>query len=514
MTTSAVSHPVAHDGDRRRLGLVGLCCAAALVWLAFADFGVAVPTIARDLGGSLPALQWSNNAFSLVTGALVLAAGRFGDLYGCRRMLRFGLWIFGASALVAGFAPGVNWLTAGRAVMGVGAALILPATLALIPPMFPRAEQPAAFGAWMAVAWVGQGAGPAIGGLLTSTIGWRTMFWMNAPLALVALALVARAVPESKDANAKPGIDHVGIATSALAAFALLYGLTAGQERGFGDPLVLGSLLAAVLLGIAFVLAEQRLQNPLVNLSLFRSRSFDGALIANTVMNLVFAGMSFLLTLYLQDVKGYSAVTAGMLLLPSTVTILIFNPIGARYGARYGARRPSVLGVFILGIGTILVSLVGRHYSYPLLALGLLIVGAGIGLLSTPLSDTAVAGPPPELAGTASGTFKMTSMLGGSIGVALLVAVEQASQTHQAADRGKAAGLSDDQVNTLKRAVVDSKVANEVLATLDAAQRASVQAARRMVEGQGIGVALLVAGIFAVCSCLLLLRVWRSAAKM
>jgi EmrB/QacA subfamily drug resistance transporter len=506
------TRPDAAVAAYRRLGLVGLCAAAALVWLAFADFGVAVPTISRDLGGSLPALQWANNAFSLVTGALVLAAGRFGDLYGRRQMLRIGLVVFGAAAFVTAFAPGVSLLIAGRAVMGVGAALILPATLALIPPMFPRDEQPGAFGAWMAVAWVGQGAGPAIGGFFTSVVGWRAIFWINAPLALVALWLVARAVPESRDADARPGIDYLGIATSALAAFALLFALTAGQDRGFGDPLIIGSLVAAVVLGLAFVVIEKRLANPLVDMALFRSRPFDGALAANTVMNLVFAGMSFVLTIYFQDVKGHSPVVAGCLLLPSIITILIFNPIGRHLSLSRGARLPVLLGTATLGAGTLVTSVLGSHYSYWLVACGLLIIGVGVGLLSTPVSDTAVAGPPPELAGTASGTFKMTSMLGGSIGVALLVAVQQGSEGREAQRRATAAGLSPDQVDLLKRSVVDSKVADQVLASVDPATRATLQAAYRGVEAMGIESALRVAGVLAIWGCAAILWLWRSRA--
>lgn len=179
----------------------------------------------------------------------------------------------------------------------------------------------------------------------------------------------------------------------------------------------------------------------------------------------------------------------------------------------YAAQLPVVLGIAIMGVGTLLVSVLGEHYSYPLLALGLLVIGVGVGLLSTPVSDTAVAGPPPELAGTASGTFKMTSMLGGSIGVALLVAIEQAGETHEAVDRARAAGLSEDAVGTLQRAVVDSKVADEVLSSVDASTRAMLQAAYRSVEAAGIATALRVAGIFAICSCVLVFWLWREGRR-
>ncbi|GAA4985764.1 hypothetical protein GCM10025734_09480 [Kitasatospora paranensis] len=360
--------PLKGYSDQRWRALIGMCVAAGMVWLSFADFGVAVPTISKELSVSLTDLQWANNAFSLSTGALVLAAGRLGDVFGRKRMLEIGLVVMGAVSLVAAFAPGVTGMIVGRAAMGVGAALILPATLALIPPMFPPEEQPRAFGAWMAVAWVGQAAGPAVGGILTGTLGWRSTFWINAPLALAGLWLVRRSAVESTDPNATRHIDLPGLFTSALAAFCLLYGCTAGQEEGFDDPLIITLLVGSVALAGLFVLLEKHLSDPLVDLRLFSSRPFCGALVANSVMNIVFAGVSFLLTLYLQEVRGYGPVAAGLLLLPSTATILLLNPYGGRLSARRGARLPVVLGLLLLGAGTLITAIIGRHYDYAILA--------------------------------------------------------------------------------------------------------------------------------------------------
>ncbi|MFI6447167.1 MFS transporter [Kitasatospora sp. NPDC050543] len=494
---------------RRRTALAGMCIAAGTVWLSFADFGVAVPTISRELSVSLPGLQWANNAFSLSTGALVLAAGRLGDVYGRKRMLELGLVTLGALSLLAAFVPGVAGLITGRALMGVGAAMILPATLALIPPMFPPEEQPGAFGAWMAVAWVGQAAGPAVGGILTSALGWRSILWINAPLTLVGLYLVHRCAVESTDPNASRHIDVLGVLTSALAAFCLLYGCTAGQEEGFDDPVIIGLLIASVVLAGLFVLLESRLADPLVDLRLFSSRPFCGALAANSVMNFVFAGVSFLLTLYLQEVRGYSAVTAGLLLLPSTATILLFNPIGGRVSARHGPRLPVLVGVLLLGTGTLLTAVVGRDYNYAVVAVGLLVLGSGLGLMSIPLSDTAVAGPPEELAGTASGMFKVTSMLGGAFGVAALVAVQQAVETNRAIDQATAAGLTQDQAQELGNAVTDSELAAQILSSVDQSTRDALTAAYNQVAGIGTGRAIALAGLLAVVASAALPLLWR-----
>ncbi|MEE1821841.1 MFS transporter [Streptomyces sp. BE20] len=489
--------------------MTGMCVAAGMVWLSFADFGVAVPTISDELSVSLPALQWANNAFSLTTGALVLAAGKLGDVFGRKRVLEIGLVLLGVFSLLAAFTPGVEGMIAGRAAMGVGAALILPATLALIPPMFPLSEQPRAFGAWMAVAWVGQAAGPAVGGVLTGLLGWRSTFWINAPLAVVAWWLVRRSAEESTDPNAGRHIDLVGLVISAAAAFCLLYGCTAGQEDGFDDPVIIGLLVGSVVLAALFVLVERRVRDPLLDLRLFSSRPFCGALVANSVMNIVFAGVSFLLTLYLQEVRGYGPVAAGLLLLPSTVTILLFNPFGGRVSARRGARLPVVLGLLLLGAGTLVAAVLGHSYHYAVLAAGLLVLGAGLGLMSIPLSDTAVAGPPEELAGTASGMFKVTSMLGGAFGVAATVAVQQAVETDQAISRARAAGLSESDAQQLGNAVTDSKLASQILASVDQATAQAITAAFREVQAVGTGRAIGLSGLLAILAAVVLPLLWR-----
>jgi MFS family permease len=256
---------------------------------------------------------------------------------------------------------------------------------------------------------------------------------------------------------------------------------------------------------VIFVLVERRTRAPLVDLRLFAARDFDGALIANTVLNLVFAGLSILLTTYLQEVRGYSPMKAGLMLLPSTVTILALNPIGARWARRAGPRLPVIAGVAILGAGT-LVAAGLRWYWVP--PVGLLILGAGIGLLSTPMSDTAVAGPPEELAGTASGLFKATSMLGGALGVATMFALAQSFQGQEAIRRATQAGLNHDDANEIKRTLIDSKLFNEILGQLDPGDRPVLRQLFREVQTHGFIMALLVAGAVALLCAVLLQFVW------
>ncbi|MCB5169150.1 MFS transporter [Streptomyces bambusae] len=506
------SSPATHS-PQRWTALWGMCLAASLVWLAFADFAVVVPTISRDLAVSLTDLQWANNAFSLAAGALVLAGGKLGDVYGRKRLLLIGVAALGAFSLVPALVPGSAGLTVGRGLMGVAAALVLPGTLALIPPMFPPKEQPRAFGMWMAVAWVAQAAGPALGGVLTSAFGWRSIFWVNLPLALLAYVLVRRAAVESTDPGAGRHVDPWGLLSSAGAAFLLLYACTAGQEYGFSAPFIIALFCGAVVLGALFVLSAKRVRDPLVDLSLFRLRPFSGALTANFTMNFAFGGVSFLLALYLQEVRGYSALVSGLLLLPSIVTILLFNPIGGKIARRFGPRLPVRLGVVLLGAGTVVAGVAVHDYHYWVLVLGLLLLGCGLGIMSIPLSDTAVAGPPEELAGTASGLFKVTSMLGGSFGVAVLVAVQQELETRQAVDKARAAGLSEDQVDELGNAVTDSELYDKILAGVDEATRNAITAAYQEVAATGTGRAVFAAGLLCIVAGLALPLIWRRERK-
>jgi MFS family permease len=395
--------------------------------------------------------------------------------------------------------------------MGVGAALLLPMTLALIPPQFPRSEQPRALGVWAAVAWGGQAAGPAFGGLLTQTLGWRWIFLVNVPIAAVTLLVVRAATAESRDETAPPGVDLAGVATTGGAAFALLYALTAGQTRGLGDPLVLALFAAAVVLGVLFVLVERRVANPLVDLALFRRRPFDAALTANLALNLTFTGTSFLLPLYLQDVRGYDPVVAGLLLLPVTVTLLALLPVGVRLERRTDARLPILIGLAVMAVALVLLGLLVPDWSYPLVVGALLLFGIGVGLLSTPMTDAAVgqaSGVPEPLAGMASGVFKMSSMLGSSLGVALFATSAKLFTTNTAVDQARAAGLSDRQITTLRDALVDSKLAQRILSSLSPDVRERVADAAREAFTSGVATTIKAAALVALVAAGLVMVLW------
>jgi EmrB/QacA subfamily drug resistance transporter len=497
------------------VSLAATCTAAGLVWLAFADLGVAIPTIADDFHADLSTLQWANNAFSLAAGALVIAAGKFGDVFGRRKLLQVGILVFAACSIVAALAPNAGMLIVGRGLMGVGAALILPATLALIPPQFAGREQLTAFGVWQAVAWGGQAVAPAIGGVITQTLGWAWLFWINVPLGIAAFLIIRAVTPESRDPDASSTIDWVGLVTIALAAFALLYALTDGPAAGWGSPLIIGLFVVSAALVVVWVLVERHVREPLVDLSLFRLRPYDGALTANLTMNMAFAGLSYLLVLWLENARGYSPIAAGMLMLPATVGIFALIPVGGRLAATSGGRRPVLVGLVVMSAGLAVLGGLTADTTIVLISAALVVIGIGLGLLSTPISDTAVGDVPESLAGTAAGVFKMSSMVGGALGVALLSALARGFTVADSANAVASVGLTPDQVDEAHNALVNSASFDDALATLDDDLGRQVTQAVVDAFSTGLGHTMLATAVLSLIITVVVAVVWprRSAAK-
>ncbi|MFC8732928.1 MFS transporter [Luteimicrobium sp. NPDC057192] len=507
MTASTPTSTV-DSSSRRWVSLAAACTAAGMVWLAFADFGVAIPTVADDLHADLGTLQWANNAFSLVTGALVIAAGKFGDVFGRRRMLLLGIVLFGAFSVVGGLAHGMPLLIVGRGLMGVGAALILPATLALIPPQFTGRALLTAFGVWQAVAWGGDAIGPAIGGVLTHLLGWQWLFWVNVPLAVVAVLAIRAFTPESSDPHASSRVDWLGLVTIAAAVFALLYALTDGPSVGWDAPVVVGMLVAAVVLAVAWWVIELHVSHPLVDLRLFRLRAYDGALVANLTMNLAFAGLSYLLVLWLQNARGYGPVQAGLLVMPVVLGIFVFIPVGGRMDARFGGRRPAVVGLVVMSVGILGLGTTSTDSSLWVMGVALVVLGVGLGLMSTPVSSNTVGGVDEELAGTAAGVFKMSSMVGGSIGVALLAALGRSLSAGEWTRAARDAGLSGDDVDRARAALVNSSSFSDAIQSLPASERSAVTRSVVDAFSSGVGDAMVVTGILSALAAVVVVLVW------
>jgi len=405
---------------RRWWSLVGLCMVTALVWVTASDISIALPTIARDLGGSMDTLQWAVNGYFLA-GALIIVGGRVGDIFGRRLVFAAGTALVIVGSVVAGLSTSPWLLVAGRVIEGVGAAAILPTALSMIAVIFTGKQRDTAIAAWIAVCWGAQALGPLVGGVIVQSLNWRWIFWINLPIGIAALALTWWATPETREEGIPRSIDIPGVVTLVGGIFLLSAALV------FADNLPVwqsGSIFAAsIVLLVLFVLIERRVANPIVVLSIFRKRRFNGAVSANLIANFVFGGVVFFMALYLQVVENYDPLQAGLLMLPATIPILLINPIGNKLGQRFGAAWPTAIGMALLAVAAFLLLDLGDSYAD--LIAPFLLIGIGIGLQITPCAATAVEDPGEAGEGVVSGVFKAASMIGGSLGVAVGTAVFQ-----------------------------------------------------------------------------------------
>lgn len=407
--------------------LLGLCTFTALVWLTATDMSIALPTVGKAFRASMDSMQWAVSGYFLA-GSLIIVGGRLGDLKG-RRLVFFGggaLLLIGS--VVAATSSGNEQLVVGRVIQGIGAAAILPSSLALVAVGFPDKERPKAVAIWIATAWVGQGVGPLIGGGLVDALGWQAIFWINLPLGLLALLLVWKTTPESSsDDGGKLDIPGAVILMGALVM--LSYALVSFDTAKTGELVAL--FVGAVVLFAAFALVEKRTKDPLVPLSVFKRPKFMAAVSANLLANVSFAVVVFLMALYLQIVLNESAFVSGAMLLPATAAILICNAIGERW-TRQGRFLLSIgLGMGFLAAGCVVLTFLTGTYGS--LLPGLILVGIGVGLQITPATELAVTTSGTG-EGVASGVYKATSMIGGSVGVAAATTVFQSVATKKIED--------------------------------------------------------------------------------
>jgi MFS family permease len=335
------------------------------------------------------------------------------------------------------------------------------------------------------------------------------------PLGIAAFLIIRAVTPESRDPDASSTIDWVGLVTIALAAFALLYALTDGPAAGWGSPLIIGLFVVSAALVVGWVLVERHVREPLVDLSLFRLRPYDGALTANLTMNMAFAGLSYLLVLWLENARGYSPIAAGMLMLPATVGIFALIPVGGRLAATSGGRRPVLVGLVVMSAGLAVLGGLSADTTIVLISAALVVIGIGLGLLSTPISDTAVGDVPESLAGTAAGVFKMSSMVGGALGVALLSALARGFTVADSANAVASVGLTPDQVDEAHNALVNSASFDDALATLDDDLGRQVTQAVVDAFSTGLGHTMLATAVLSLIITVVVAVVWprRSAAK-
>ncbi|MEF3115062.1 MFS transporter [Streptomyces chrestomyceticus] len=407
----------------RQLVLAVCCTSVFLSSLNNTVLNVALPAMQRDLHSPLSGLQWTTDAYLIVLAALLMLAGSAGDRLGRRRVFRTGLALFTLGSFLCGFAPGLGWLIAFRTVQAVGASMLNPVAMSIITNTFtaPR-ERARAIGVWGAVMGVAMAVGPLVGGVLVQGLGWRSIFWLNLPVGAAAFACAARFVPESRAPRPRR-VDPVGQALVVVLLGCLTYAIIEGPGTGWTAPRTLACALAAPAALLALVRYERRRPEPLVDLRVFRSAGFSGASAMAVLSFFVLGGFLFLNTLYLQNVRGLSALAAGLYLLPMAVMNIVTSPLSGRLTATRGPRLPLLLAGAATAAGGVLLATGGALTTDALLFTAYVLIGIGAGLANTPVTDAAMSGMPREQAGVAAAVVATSRQFGQALGVAVLGAV-------------------------------------------------------------------------------------------
>jgi EmrB/QacA subfamily drug resistance transporter len=426
---------IAGDGPRRRWLALGVLCASLLaIVIDNTIVNVALPTLVRDLDADVAGLQWVVDAYTLVFAGLLLLAGALGDRFGRRRTLLCGLAVFGVASACAAYAGGVDGLVVARAVMGAGAAFIMPATLSLLITIFSDARERAlAIGIWAATAGLGVALGPVVGGLLLDHFWWGSIFIVNVPLTAIAVVAGYRLLPESSDPVARR-IDWTGAALSGAGLVALVWAVIEAPSKGWTSPVVLSAGAFATVALAAFVVWQRRADEPLLDVHLFADPRFTAA--SATIMVLFFAlfGFLFLSTQYLQFVLGYSPSAAGVRVLPYAAAMIVFAPLSAKLAALLGTKRVVTTGMLLFAIGLAIAATISTSSGYGLLAAALVFMGAGMGLAGAPATESIMGSLPPDRANIGSAVNDTTRELGGALGVAIVGSIMSSLYAPQLAD--------------------------------------------------------------------------------
>jgi EmrB/QacA subfamily drug resistance transporter len=412
--------------------------AAFMTYLDNNVVNVAIPTIQRSLHLSVAGLEWVASSYLLTLAGLLLVGGRLADVYGRRRVFLTGLAVFTLSSLAAGLAGSGAVLIASRAVQGVGAALLMPATLAIIVAAFTNVRERAmAIGIWAAIGALALALGPVVGGVISQHIHWGWIFLINVPIGVITFAIALVYVAESRADPAVRRLDLPGLVSSALALFALTYALIEGNVNGWTSPLIIAAFAVAAVAAGAFLAIEARTAHPMVDLTMFRSREFSGGTGTMMIWSFGILGIYFFTSLYLQGTLGFSPTEAGLAFVPMALCVAVFAGIAPRIAARAGTHRTVAFGMLLMVVGLILFARLGLRASYTELLPGFMLFGAGAGLMNVPVTNAVMQATPPARAGIASALLNASREVAGLLGITVIGAV---LRTRQAAALRAGAG--------------------------------------------------------------------------
>lgn len=397
-----------------------ICCASiVVVVMDISIVNVALPAIAHDLHAAQSQLQWTIDAYTLVLASLLLAAGSAADRFGRRRVFQIGLGVFGVGSLLCALAPTIEWLIAARAIQAVGGTMLNPVALAIIATTFPEpAERARAIGVFGSMTGLSLALGPILGGALVDGFGWHAIFWINVPIVIAAIVLTALYVPESRAARGRR-FDPVGQLLVILLLGCLVYAIIEARAWGWTSPVIIGLFVVAALALVALVAYELRRADPLLDVRLFRSVPFSSAVLIALLALCGFGAFLFVTPQYLQDIRGFTALSAGLSLLPVGLLVVVAAPYAGRLVGAYGPRPPLVIAGAALALGGVMSLLLGPASPLPYVLATFVLFGVFLAMVNPPITNTAISGMPRSMAGVAGSTASVGRQTGTSLGVAI-----------------------------------------------------------------------------------------------
>ena len=411
-------------GEHRRwwtLGAVSL--GLFMIMLDNTVVNVALPSIQQSLGLSLSELEWVVAGYALTFAALMLTGGKLADLLGRRRVFVAGLVVFTVASLACGLAGSAEVLIGARVVQGIGAAMMNPATLSIITATFPPRQRGTAIGIWAGVSALALAIGPLVGGLLSEHVDWSWIFFVNVPVGVLAIVAAYLFIDESKDTSHGQRPDVPGLATSAIGLFALTYALIEANSHGWGSTRIVGAFAIAAVSLVLFVVLELTQRRPMLDLRLFRNPTFSGANVAMLLVALAMFGVFFYVSLYVQQILGYSPVQAGASFLPATLLIAFLAPFVGRQSDRIGSRWLTGAGMLLLAVSLFIFSRLDTGSTYWAILPGLVVMGVGMAMTMTPTTAAAMSSVPRDQAGVGSAVLNSMRQVGGSLGIAITGAI-------------------------------------------------------------------------------------------
>jgi len=410
------------EENRKWLTLASVSFGLFMIMLDNTVVNVALPSIQRDLGADLSELEWIVTGYALTFASLMLVGGKLADAYGRRLIFVVGIVVFTTASLLCGLSTSSEMLIGARVLQGAGAALMNPATLSIIAATFPPRERGTAIGIWAGTSALALAIGPLVGGLITEHANWNWIFFINVPIGALGIVASYLFIDESRD-ETHSSLDLPGLVTSALGLFALTYALIEANTYGWTSARILGAFALAVVALLAFLAIESRRQEPMLPLGLFRNRTYTGANLTMLLVALAMFGVFFFVSLYMQNILGYSAVQAGAAFLPMTVLIVILAPIAGKMSDRLGSRGLMTAGMMLLSVQLLLLSQVGADASYWNLLPALMIGGVGMACTMTPSAAAATRSVPVDKAGIGSAVLNAARQVGGTMGIAVMGAI-------------------------------------------------------------------------------------------